>query len=46
MATFLSLGACANASSRHFITAENAHARYIRLRGGKRPFVSRGSPVP
>ena len=36
----------ANASSRHFITAENAHARYIRLRGGKRPFVSRGSPVP
>ena len=28
----------ANASSRHFITVENAHARYMRLRGGKGPF--------
>ena len=27
-----------NASSRHFIAAENAHAHYIRLRGGKWPF--------
>ena len=28
-------------SSRHFITAENAHARYIRLRGGwSRHFIT------